>query len=90
MAAVHASVVVADGVEVVQEVGRRAGVGGVRLLPGGGPGAQVAAAPAPLHHVGRHVQAGQGEAHQGGELVPALAHLPEALEVEDEDVWQRP
>lgn len=87
MAAVHAPVVVTDGVEVVEEV---VGQGAVGLLPGGGPGSQVARALAALDHVGRHVQAGRGEAHQRGELVAPLAHLPEALEVQDEDVGQCP
>lgn len=43
-----------------------------------------------VHHVRRHVQARHGEMYKRGELVPPFAHLPEALQVEDEDVWQRP
>lgn len=43
-----------------------------------------------IHHVRCHVQACQGKMHKCGELVPALSHLPEALQVQDEDVWQRP
>ncbi len=43
-----------------------------------------------VHHVRRHVQGRQGEMHERGELVPPLSHLPEALQVEDEDVRERP
>lgn len=86
MAAVHSSVVVAHSVQVVQEVGRSqvrpSGLSPARLERG----LMGAAA----HHVRRHVQARQGEVHEGGELVPPLPHLPEALQVEDEDVRQRP
>lgn len=45
---------------------------------------------AAMHHVRRHVQAHQGEMHECGELVPPLTHLPEALQMENEDVWQGP
>ena len=81
VAAVQPAVVVAHGVQVVQRVG---GAGGGRGRAGGGLAA------APLDHVGRHVQAGQGEGHQRGELGAPRRHLPEALEVQDEDVRQRP
>lgn len=84
MAAVHPSVVVADGVKIIQEV-RRSRVGPSGLAPYGLLGAVVV-----VHHVWRHVQTRQGKVHKGGELVPALAHLPEALQVEDEDVGQSP
>lgn len=43
-----------------------------------------------VHHVRRHVQAGRGEVHERGEFVPPLSHLPEALQMEDEDVRERP
>lgn len=43
-----------------------------------------------VHHVRRHVQARQGKMHERGELVPPISHLPEALQVEDEDVRERP
>ena len=75
------TLVVAHGVQVVEVVGG-GGVGQGRA------GSGLAAAP--LDHVGRHVQAGQGEGHQRGELGAALGSLPEALEVQDEDVGQRP
>lgn len=88
MSTVHASMVVADSVQVVQEVG------GSQVWPSGLLPARrrrrLVGAVAAVHHVRRHVQARQGEVHECSELVPALAHLPEALQVQDEDVRQRP
>lgn len=92
MSTVHSSVMVTHSIQIIQEL-RRDQVGSTGLLPPrlerglerGLVGAVVA-----VHHVRRHVQARQGEMHEGGELVPALSHLPEALQVEDEDVRQRP
>lgn len=76
MAPVHPSVMVAHGVEIVEEVR------GSQL----GPAASLRWAVVAVHHVRRHVQVHQGETYKRGQLVPPLAHLPEALQVEDEDV----
>ncbi len=88
MSAVHSSMVVAHSVQIIQEV-RRGQVSVSGLFPARLQRRRVASVVA-VHHVRRHVQARQGEMHQRGELVPALSHLPEALQVEDEDVRQRP
>ena len=91
MPTLQTAVVVADGVEVVQEVWRVAGGQAGRLLPGRRPGARHGlGAGAPLGHVGSHVEPGERELHQRGELVPPLAHLAKALEVDDKDVGQGP
>lgn len=88
MSAMHSSMVVAHSIQIVQEVGWS------QLMPSGlfpawlergRMGAVVV-----VHHVRRHVQASQGEVHERGELVPPLSHLPEALQVEDEDVRESP
>lgn len=88
MSTVHSSVMVTHSIQIIQEL-RRSQVGSTGLLPPrlewGLVGAVVAA-----HHVRRHVQTRQGEVHERGEFVPPLSHLPEALQVEDEDVRQRP
>lgn len=89
MPAVHPSVVVAHSVQVVHKVKGCQLV----LLPGlipAGLQAGLAGAVALVHHVRRHVQTGQGELHQRGELVPSLADLAEALQVEDEYVRECP
>lgn len=44
----------------------------------------------PRGQVWGHVQPAQGEAHQRAQLVAVLGHLAEALQVDDEDVGQRP
>lgn len=59
------------------------------LIPAGLQGRRMGAVGV-VHHVRRHVQAGQWKVHQSGELVPPLPHLPKALQVEDEYIWQRP
>lgn len=88
MSSVHSSMVVAHSVQIVQEVGRNQ-VRSPGLFPAGLERGRVGAVAA-VHHVRRHVQARQGEVHERGELVPPLSHLPEALQVEDEDVRERP
>lgn len=85
MSAVHPTMVVTHCIEVIEEVRRQGHVwvtnmmtAAFRLFPCGGPGSQVPQVPhalGPLHHVGGHVQPGQGEAHLGGQLVAPLAHL---------------
>ena len=91
MPTLQTAVVVTDGVEVVQEVRRVAGGQAGWLLPGRRPGARHGlGAGAPLGHVGSHVEPSERELHQRGELVPPLAHLAEALEVDDKDVGQGP
>lgn len=81
MSAVHSSVVVAHCIQIVKEV-RRSQVGSPGLFParleGGLMGAVVA-----VHHVRGHIQTHHGKMYERGELVPPLAHLPEALQVED-------
>lgn len=90
MPTLQSAVVVADGVQVVQEVQRVAGGQAGRLLPGR-PGARGRwGAGASLGHVGGHVEAGERELHQRGQLVPPLAQLAEPLQVDDEDVGQGP
>lgn len=54
------------------------------------PCGRQAGAVTPLDHMGCHVQGCEREAYESGELVSSLAHLPETLEVEDEDVWECP
>lgn len=51
---------------------------------------QAPAALASLNHVGRHVQAGQGELDHVLEFHAPVSVLPEALQVDDEHVGQRP
>lgn len=85
----HAPMMVTHSVQVVQEVLRMLACFSplLKLLfPCRG---QVGAV-TPLDHVGCHVQGCEREAHESGELVSSFTHLPEALEVEDEDVWERP
>jgi hypothetical protein len=43
-----------------------------------------------LHNVRRHVQILHRELHKGVELVSPHARLFEALEMQHQDVWQRP
>ncbi len=89
MASMHASMMVTHGVQVIQEVQRvSAGFGPVMglLFPAGRRSGTVA----PLDHVAAHIEASEGEVDQCGELVTALSHLSEALEVKDEDVWESP
>lgn len=88
MTTVHPSVVVADSIQIIQEV-RRSQVRFPGVLPAWWKG-DLLRSLAAVHHVRRHVQARQGEVHKRGELVPPLAHLSEALQVEDEDVRQGP
>ena len=88
MSAVHPPVVVTHSVQIVQVV-RRSQVVPSGLLPPGLQGELVGSVGA-AHHVGLHVQARQREVHERGELVPAVSHLPEPLQVQDEDVRQRP
>lgn len=85
MSTVHASVVVAHSIQIIQIV-RRSQVRSSALLPA----RLLMGAVAAMHHVRRHVQAHQGEMYERGELVPPLTHLPEALQMENEDVWQGP
>ena len=85
---VHSSMMVADGVKIIEEV-RRSQVRSRGLLPAWLKRSLLGATVA-IHHMRRHVQARQGEVHKCGELVPPLTHLPEALQVEDEDVRQGP
>ena len=88
MSTVHSSMVVAHSVQIVQEI-RRTELGSSRLFPARLERGRMRAVVA-VHHVRCHVQARQWEMHEGGELVPPLSHLPEALQVEDEDVRERP
>lgn len=85
MSTMHSSMVVAHSIEIVQEVGRSQLRSSGRL-----PARLRSRRMALIHHVRCHVQASQGEMHKCGELVPPFADLPEALQVEDEDVWERP
>ena len=91
MPTLQTAVVVADRVQVVQEVWWVAGGQAGRLLPGRRPGARGGlGARASLGHMGSHVEAGERELHQRGELVSPLAHLAEPFEVDDKDVGQGP
>lgn len=90
MPTLQTAVVVADGIQVVQEVQRVAGGQAGWLLPGR-PGAGRRHGPStPLGHVRSHVEAAEWELHQCGELVSSPRHLTEPLEVNNEDVGQRP
>lgn len=88
MTAMHSSMVVAHSIQIVQEIGRSqlmsSGLFPARLDRGRLHAVLV------VHHVRRHVQAGRREVHKRGELVPPLSHLPEALQMEDEDVRECP
>lgn len=88
MSTMHSSMVVTHSIQIVQEV-RGSQVGSSGLLPPRLEGDLMGAVVA-VHHVRRHVQARQREMHERGELVPPLSHLPEALQVQDEDVRQCP
>lgn len=88
MAAMHASMVVTHSVQIIEEVWRHQVRWSSALFPPRLEGVLMAVVG--VHHVGRHVQAAQGEVHQRGQLVPAVAHLSEALQVEYQDVWKRP
>ena len=77
MSTVHSSMVVADSIQIIQEV-RRSRIGTSGLLPSWLKRGLVRAAVA-VHHVRCHVQPHQGEMDKSGELVPPLTHLPEAL-----------
>lgn len=85
VASVHASVMVTHGVQVVQDICcSSAALGllfGARWQPG---------ACASLDHVPAHIETREGEVDLRGELVALLSHLPEAFEMEDEDVGERP
>ncbi len=89
MASMHASMMVTHGVQVVHEVQCvTAGFGPVIDLLF--PARRRSGTVAPLDHVAAHIEASEGEVDQRGELVPALSHLSEELEVKDEDVWESP
>ncbi len=89
MASMHASMMVTHGVQVVHEVQCvTAGFGSVIDLLF--PARRRSGTVAPLDHVAAHIEASEGEVDQRGELVPALSHLSEELEVKDEDVWESP
>lgn len=79
MATLHAAMMIADGIEIVQEVTL------TTFCCGGFPVPPLAAT-ASLSHMGSHVKPPQGEVHQRGELVALLAHLPKAFQVNDEDI----
>lgn len=91
----HASMVVAHGIEIIEEVLWLLLLlmllllqllwGSLVLLVVRGCRSLL-----PLHHMRSHVQAGQGKAHLCGQLVAAVGHLPEALEVQNENVGKRP
>lgn len=86
----HATMMVTHGIQVIQEVlGMLACVSPLMklLFP---RRRQACTVVIPLDHVGCHVQGCEREAHKSGELVSSFAHLPEALEVEDKDVWECP
>lgn len=92
MPTLQTAVVVADSIQVVQEVQLVAGRQAGRLLPGR-PGAW----PWPrlgtcvsLGHMGSHVEAAEWELHQREELVSSVAHLTEPFEVDDEYIGQGP
>lgn len=90
MPTLQTAVVVADGVQVIQEVQRVAGGQAGRLLPGRPgvwPGLRTSAS---LGHMGSHIKATEWKLHQRGELVSFLAHLTEPFEVDDEYIRQGP
>lgn len=90
MPTLQTAMVVADGVQVVEEVQRVAGGKADGLLPGG-PGARPClGVGAPPCYMGSHVESRQWEPHQCGELVPSLSNLTEAFQVNDQDVRQGP
>lgn len=85
----HATVMVTHGVQVVQEVLRMLACFTslmLLLFPCGRWASEVIS----FDHVGRHVQCCEWEAHKSGELVSSVAHLPESLKVENENVWECP
>lgn len=90
MPTLQAAVMVADGIQVVQEVQRVGGGQAGWLLPGGPGTGQRLAAGTPLSHVGSHVESRERKLNERGQLVPSLPHLTEPFKVDDEDVGQRP
>lgn len=86
MPTLQTAMVVADGIQVVEEVHWVGGGEADWLLPGG-PGARPClGVGAPPCYMGSHVEPRQWELHQCGELVPFLPHLTEAFQVNDQDV----
>lgn len=83
MPALQAAMVIADGIEVIQEVTMTA------FLVGVFPGPPLAATTT-LCHMGSHVKPPQREVHKCGEFMALFTHLPEALQMDDEDIRKGP
>lgn len=90
MPTLQAAVMVADGIQVVQEVHWVGGGQASWLLPGGPGTGQRLSTGAPLSHVGSHVESREWKLNERGQLVPSLSHLTEPFKVDNEDVGQRP
>lgn len=90
MPTLQTAMVVADSIQVVEEVQRVGGGKTDGLLPGR-PGAwPCLGVGAPPCYMGSHVESRQRELHQRGELVPSFPHLTEAFQMDDQDIRQGP
>lgn len=83
MSTMQAPVMIADGVQIIEKITLALFWQG--LLPGA-----PLAATAAFGYVGSHIKPSQGKVHQSGELVALLPHLPEAFQVNDEDIGECP
>lgn len=90
MPTLQTPMVVADSIQVVEEVQWVGGGEADGLLPGGPRARSRLGVGAPPCYVGSHVESRQWELHQRGELVPSLSHLTEPLQMDDQDVRQSP
>lgn len=90
MPTLQTAMVVADGIQVVEEVQWVGGGEADWLLPGGPRARPCFGVGAPPCYMGSHVESRQWELHQRGELVPSLSHLTEPFQMDDQDVRQSP
>lgn len=90
MPTLQTAMVVADSIQVVEEVHWVGGGEADRLLPGGPGSRPCLRVGAPSCYMGSHVEPRQWELHQRGELVPSLPDLTEPFQVDDQDVRQGP
>lgn len=90
MPTLQTPMVVADRIQVIEEVHWVGGGQADRLLPGGPGSRPCLGVGAPPCYMGSHVEPRQRELHQRGEFVPSLSHLTEPFQMDDQDVRQGP
>lgn len=90
MPTLQTAMVVADSIQVIEEVQRVGGGEADRLLPGGPRARPSLGVGAPPCYMGSHVESRQWKLHQRGELVPSLSYLTEPFQMDDQDVGQSP